>query len=144
MTRDQHQRDVQDRLRARHRQNLRYANQVRRVCVAVCCSVLQCVAVCCSVLQCSYATRVKRVCVAARCSVLQCIAVCCSVLQCSYAPQVKRDVSICKETYTRETCNIEFVQDIATSTICGKPVKRDVAICKETYSRDLHSRDVQN
>ena len=34
--------------------------QAHRVCVAVCCSVLQCVAVCCSVLQC----------VAVRCSVL--------------------------------------------------------------------------
>jgi len=40
-----------------------------RMCVAVCCSVLQCVAVCCSVLQC----------VAVCCSVLQCVAVCCSV-----------------------------------------------------------------
>jgi len=43
----------------------------KKMCVAVCCSVLQCVAVCCSVLQC----------VAVCCSVLQCVAACCSVLQ---------------------------------------------------------------
>ena len=43
-----------------------------KLCVAVCCSVLQCVAVCCSVLQS----------VAVCCSVLQSVAVCCSVLQC--------------------------------------------------------------
>ena len=43
-----------------------------RMCVAVCCSVLQCVAVWCSGLQC----------VAVCCSVLQCVAVCRSVSQC--------------------------------------------------------------
>ena len=40
-----------------------------RICVVVCCSVLQCVAVCCSVLQC----------VAVCCSVLQCVAVCVAI-----------------------------------------------------------------
>ena len=143
MTRDQHQRDVQDRLRARHRQNLRYANQVRRVCVAVCCSVLQCVAVCCSARMRLESKESVLQHVAVCCSVLQCVAVCCSARMrlksketCQSAKRPIRE--------TNGSCNIEFVQDIATSTICGKPVKRDVAICKETYSRDLHSRDVQN
>jgi len=44
----------------------------KKMCVAVCCSVLQCVAVCCSVLQF----------VAVCCSVLQRVAACCSVLWC--------------------------------------------------------------
>jgi len=43
-----------------------------KICVPVCCSVLQCVAVCWIVLQCA----------AVCCNVLQCVAVCCSVLQC--------------------------------------------------------------
>jgi len=43
-----------------------------RVCVAVCCRLLQCVAVCYSVLQ--Y--------VAVCCGVLQCVTVCCSCRRC--------------------------------------------------------------
>jgi len=86
------------------------APPVDRICVAVCCSVLQCVAVCCSVLQCVAVCcnvlqsrecacpseqfedsllfrtlsfpKVDIIYVAACCSVFQYIAVCCSVLQC--------------------------------------------------------------
>ena len=50
----------------------RQKNRIKKVHVAVCCSVLQSVAVFCSVLQS----------VAVCCSVLQCLAVCCGVLQC--------------------------------------------------------------
>ena len=64
-----------------------------RLCVAVCCSVLQCDAVWCSVLQCVAvccsvmydtwnATRLYILLRDVQGSVLQCVAVCCSVLQC--------------------------------------------------------------
>ena len=48
----------------------------------LCCSLLQCVAVCCRARKKSRKTRVKKICVAVFCSVLQCVAVCGSVLQC--------------------------------------------------------------
>jgi len=53
---------------------------VVRVCVVVCCRVLQCVAVCCSVVNGDLVDRGERgfemrVC----CSALQCVTVCCSV-----------------------------------------------------------------
>jgi len=48
-----------------------------KICVAVCCSVLQCVAVRCQVLQCGAVCCSRAV----GCSVVQCVAVCGSVLQ---------------------------------------------------------------
>ena len=52
-----------------------------RVCVAVCCSVLQCFAVCCSVLQCVAVVKVQYLaCLyVVSCIVLQCVAECCRV-----------------------------------------------------------------
>ena len=52
--------------------NGRLGAQMREVCGAVWCSVVQCGAVSCRVLPC----------VAVCCCVLPCVAVCCSVLQC--------------------------------------------------------------
>ena len=61
----------------------RVSDAARRICVAVCCSVLQCAAVCCSVLQCAAVCCSVLQCVAVCCSVLlQCVAMCCSALQC--------------------------------------------------------------
>jgi len=56
--------------------------RVTRVCVAVCCSVLQCVvAVCCGMLHCVDLPADLHI-WGPHMSALQCVAVCCSVLQC--------------------------------------------------------------
>jgi len=61
-----------------------------RLCVAVCCSVLQCVAVCCSVLQCVAVSCSAWQCVAVCCSASQCVFVCCRVLQCVKSPKTRK------------------------------------------------------
>ena len=85
-----------------------------RVCMWMCCGVLQCVAVCCSVLQCNaefwcgsaswrwaglltWSADVPQIqCVAVCCSVLQCVAVCCGVLQCvAVCCSVLQCVAVC-------------------------------------------------
>ena len=58
-----------------------------RLCVAVCCSVLQCVCV----REIDIIPPFDRQRVAVCCSVLQCVAVCCSVLQCVWKRKNKRD-----------------------------------------------------
>jgi len=65
-------------------QRLKITIQNGKMCVAVCCSVLQYVATCCSVLQhvatcCSVSSAMFSGCSVWCCSVLQCVAACCFV-----------------------------------------------------------------
>jgi len=74
-----------------------------RLCVAVCCSVLQCVAVCCNVLQCVAVCCSLLQSVAMSCSAWQCVAVCCSASQCVLeCCRVLQCVAVCWVTPKKE------------------------------------------
>ena len=69
--------------------------ELRHVCVAVCCSVLQCVAVCCSVLQTHRSVRLSfDMCV------LQCVAVCCTLLQTHRSVRLSTVIAPCSAGHT--------------------------------------------
>ena len=86
----------------RKRENA-HARDKERVCVRVCCSVLQCVAACHSVLHLTFHCSV--VCVAVCCSVLQCIAVCHSVLHLTATHDFSLSTAACHLPRKRESAH---------------------------------------
>jgi len=111
----------------------------RRVCVAVCCSVLQYVAVWCSVFQC----------VLVCCSVLQCVAVCCRLIRrfshvalqfvavccvavcCSCSVLQLQCVADSPDASQKECC---YAATVLTSCVCCSVLHR-VAVCCSVLQR---------
>ena len=101
--------------------NICHAVLHSRLCVAVCCSVLQCAEVCCSVWQC----------VAVCCSVLRRVAVCCSVLLCVIAHLMLRTPA-CYIAFSVLRCD-------AYVAVCCSVLQYVVVSCVAVSCTVLHS-----